>query len=50
LIEDFAGLQTRRIDRERQYLGLPNAGHSLSPIIGVNQHFISISRCLRRLS
>jgi hypothetical protein len=43
LVEDFAGFQTRRIDRERQYLGPSNVGHSLSQIMGANQHVISIS-------
>ena len=38
LIEDFAGFQTRRIDRKREYLRLPNAGHSGRQIMGASAH------------
>jgi hypothetical protein len=38
LIEDFAGFQTRRIDRQSKYLGLPKAGHPVGQIAGANAH------------
>jgi hypothetical protein len=42
LIEDLAGLQTSRINREPEYLRLSNPGHSVGQILGTNQHVTSL--------
>ena len=38
LIDDFAGLQTGRINRQRENLSLRNAGHPVCQIPRTNEH------------
>src|SRR5450432_639674 len=38
LIEDFAGLETSRLDRQREYLRPRRAGNSICQIFGTKEH------------
>src|SRR6267154_239991 len=40
LIDDFAGLAARRLDRQRKYLGLPRIGNPIRQILWTSEHVI----------
>jgi hypothetical protein len=45
LIEYFAGLQARRVNRQGEYFRFLNAGHPVGQITGASEHETSSAQC-----